>query len=71
MAALVGEDEDLRTCSICFNEYNEDAHKPKYLDCHHTFCIQCIKVKGNAFLAIDYKVKLFLFVVFSQSQKSF
>ena len=53
MAATVGEVEDLSTCSICFHEYDQDAHKPKYLNCHHTFCMGCIRVKCNSFIAAD------------------
>ena len=38
------ETEDLVTCSICCCEYDDDLRKPKFLDCFHTFCIQCMQV---------------------------
>ena len=44
MAAAADEVEDLTSCSICFYPYSEEAHKPKYLSCHHTFCLECIRV---------------------------
>ena len=37
-------DEDLISCRICFLRFDEELHKPKYLDCHHSFCIMCIQV---------------------------
>ncbi len=44
-AANVNDDEDdLLTCSVCFYEFDEDTHKPKFLACHHTLCLQCVKV---------------------------
>ena len=38
--------EDLLTCPVCMNLYDEldDGHKPKILSCSHTLCIECIKV---------------------------
>ena len=36
--------DDLLTCSVCFNEFDDNSHKPKFLSCHHTLCLECIKV---------------------------
>lgn len=44
MAAEVDEVEDLTCCSICLDPYDVDIRKPKFLKCHHTFCLECIKV---------------------------
>jgi len=43
-AAVIDEAEDLLTCSVCFNSFDNDDHKPKYLSCHHTLCLACLKV---------------------------
>lgn len=37
-------DEDLISCHVCLLRFDEELHKPKYLDCHHSFCMMCIKV---------------------------
>ena len=44
---VVEEEEikDLSTCCVCLNSYDNNQHKPKHLDCHHTFCTFCIKVQ--------------------------
>ena len=31
--------EDLLRCMVCFDRY----HEPKVLQCHHTFCEECLK----------------------------
>lgn len=31
----------LPTCSVCLDEFSE-KRPPKYLECHHTFCEECI-----------------------------
>lgn len=36
--------DDLLTCSVCFNEFDDESHNPKFLACHHTLCLQCVKV---------------------------
>ena len=43
-AAVIDEAEYLLTCSVCFNSFDNDDHKPKYLSCHHTLCLACLKV---------------------------
>ena len=43
-AAKIPDSEDYLTCSVCFNEYDEKSHTPKFLICFHTLCIQCVKV---------------------------
>jgi len=37
------DDEDLITCHVCLLRFNEANQKPKFLDCHHYFCIKCIQ----------------------------
>lgn len=29
-------------CSVCFNLYTEDEHRPLFLNCGHTYCKKCI-----------------------------
>jgi hypothetical protein len=39
------DDEDFVSCQVCFTNFNEGEHLPKFLDkCHHFFCLTCIKV---------------------------
>ena len=45
MAAADFEIEDLITCSVCFLQYDETLRIPKDLQCFHTVCLQCLKVK--------------------------
>ena len=40
------ESDDLTTCCVCFEVYNEGDRKPKFLSCFHTHCLVCIKVSG-------------------------
>ena len=44
---LEEQTEDLSTCSICVETYNEVDLKPKFLPCAHTFCLRCLKVYFN------------------------
>ena len=30
------------TCGICKEQYDDGAHQPKFLSCHHTFCCHCL-----------------------------
>ena len=34
--------EELLTCSICTEPYDDDTHQAKFLTCHHTFCSHCL-----------------------------
>ena len=36
--------KDLFTCSVCFENFNNEGRKPKFLSCYHTLCLECIKV---------------------------
>ena len=47
MATLDEELEDLVTCSVCLLEYNQDERKPKYLQCYHVLCLQCLTVHAE------------------------
>ena len=38
------EEADLITCGVCWNQFDDEVHKPKFLACHHTFCLQCLQV---------------------------
>ena len=38
------ESDDLTTCCVCFEVFNERDRQPKFLTCHHTYCLSCIKV---------------------------
>ena len=47
------EIEDLETCCICKECYDEKERLPKILpSCTHTFCLCCIKVVYNDFLLV-------------------
>ena len=41
--AVEEESHDLMHCCICMEEYDSGLHKPKFISCHHTFCLQCLK----------------------------
>ncbi len=47
MAASKDELYDQSHCAVCFRSYNEIDRKPKFLSCHHYFCLACIKVYLN------------------------
>ena len=38
------ESQDLSHCCICLDEFDSGKRKPKFLSCHHTLCLKCIKV---------------------------
>ncbi|XP_057367704.1 uncharacterized protein LOC130688712 [Daphnia carinata] len=40
---LSEEDEEFVLCQICCLNFDEEEHVPKYLKCHHFFCLSCIK----------------------------
>ena len=37
------EETDL-SCGICFEPYDAANRLPKFLACHHTYCLQCLQV---------------------------
>jgi hypothetical protein len=40
--------DELLTCSICEERYDENDHLPKFLACFHTFCVECMgKIYDN------------------------
>ena len=43
VVSTLDHDNDLFTCSICLEAYDEQTHQPKLLSCHHTFCQQCLE----------------------------
>ena len=43
-ASAPHEVEDLVTCGVCYFEYDEVLHRPKFLNCFHTVCLQCLTV---------------------------
>ena len=34
--------DELHTCCICLEPYDENTHQAKFLTCHHTFCSYCL-----------------------------
>ena len=41
---MAGDNEELTTCTVCFEFYTEDGdYIPRLLPCHHTLCEKCIK----------------------------
>jgi hypothetical protein len=42
--------EDVLTCNICFERYDEDARVPLILKCGHTVCKECAKQLACEFL---------------------
>ena len=34
--------DDLLSCSICMESFDDNQHQPKLLPCHHTFCKICL-----------------------------
>ena len=40
---------ELVICNVCMDEYNEDDRLPKFLVCHHSFCMACLNrvLKGS------------------------
>ena len=41
-----GNVDDLTTCSVCFNYFDDRERKPKFLPCKslHTLCLVCVQV---------------------------
>ena len=44
MACANSDVDDFVTCGVCMNEYDTENKKPKFLQCSHTICLQCLKV---------------------------
>ena len=42
--ALDAELEEMLNCSICLEMFNDGARTPKFLVCHHSLCLMCLKV---------------------------
>ena len=48
-SAYNGDVEDLTTCCVCFNNFDDKERKPKFLTCKglHTVCLVCVQVILN------------------------
>ncbi len=53
-------DAELTNCSVCFNSYDEADYLPKFLCCHHTLCLLCVKV-GHKLLIQDCLISCHVF----------
>ena len=42
--ALDTELEEMLTCGICLELFNNGGRMPKFLNCHHSLCLMCLKV---------------------------
>ena len=42
MASAGKSPNELFTCGICTEPYDDDTHKAKFLACYHTFCSHCL-----------------------------
>lgn len=40
-----GLDEEELMCGICYESYDVSDHLPKFLVCHHSFCVSCLQVR--------------------------
>ena len=40
--APISSEEEHGFCVVCFEPYDDDSHKAKFLQCHHTFCSECL-----------------------------
>jgi hypothetical protein len=36
--------EELLTCKVCMERYNDSDKKPLFLTCGHTFCTRCLRL---------------------------
>ena len=41
----MADDDELIVCQACHSTYDRLERLPKFLDCHHCYCLACIKVK--------------------------
>lgn len=54
--------EEILTCSICIEIYNDTERKPLFLLCGHTFCAKCLRLvfqKPNLVCPLDKKIHKF------------
>ena len=43
------QSQDLCQCCICFEQFDSEEHKPKFIACHHTICSKCLTVEEEDF----------------------
>ena len=48
-------------CFYCMKLFDDSEHDPKYLSCHHTFCVKCLKVLSIVFRNMSAVLRFFLF----------
>lgn len=36
--------EEILTCKVCMDKYNDSDKKPLFLNCGHTFCTRCLRL---------------------------
>ena len=46
--------EHFVTCGVCFCEFDEDLRKPKFLQCAHTVCLNCLQVHNEYYVIYLY-----------------
>lgn len=44
MSIIEEESHDLTHCCVCLEEFDTGEFKPKFLSCHHTLYLICVKV---------------------------
>ncbi|GFG30550.1 hypothetical protein Cfor_10834 [Coptotermes formosanus] len=52
---MSSDSDSIVRCGICKKLFNQDDRKPKFLQCYHTYCAQCLtnmQEKVTAFLAL-------------------
>ena len=55
--AAVNSLEEFAECAVCLEPYDDSNHKPKFLECHHTFCFHCLTTLTNTTPGIRYKIQ--------------
>lgn len=59
--------EELLTCKVCMEKYNDKEKKPLFLPCGHTFCQKCLKfIYKRRILLCPLDKKLHKFDLFSK-----
>ena len=48
-----GDQNDLLTCDVCLEPYDERVHEAKFLSCHHTFCATCLGTLSGSQTVIE------------------